>query len=117
MEELDKYLNNFYLDQDKEWILAYQFTKVDDMYGVICYEIQLGPEQVWIYNDFPKDQEKSVGLLKSFIPELDAECKAKQISEGHYHELTSRIKQLKEEYDVVRKKIVDFMKYGLEQEV
>lgn len=114
MEELEKYVNNFYLERDKEYIFVYQFTKVDNKYGLICYEVQLGPEQVWIYNDFPEDQERSIDFLKSFIPELDKECKSKQISEEHYYKLVSRIKELKEEFDIVRKKIVDFMKYGLE---
>ena len=114
MEELDKYLNNFYLERDEECIFVYQFTKIDNRYGVICYEVQLGPEQVWIYNDFPEDQERSIDFLKSFIPELDKDCSSKQISEEHYHELISHIKKLEEEFNVVRKKIVDFVKYVLE---
>lgn len=114
MEELDKYLNKCYIEREKENIFVYKFVKVNNKYGFLCFGAQIKPEEVYVYEDFPYDQEGSIGFIKSFIPELDKECEAKEISEGHYYELTTKISQLHEQQLVVNQQIKNFVKNGLE---
>ena len=117
MEELEKYLNHHYLERDNEYIFVYKFVKVNNQYGFICHEVQVRPDTVYVYDDFPEDQEGSIGFIKSFIPELDDTCIAKEISEGHYYELVSQIEKLNILQNEFQKKVREFVKDGLEKEV
>ena len=114
MKELEKYLNKCYLERDKEGIFVYKFVKVNGKYGLLCSEAQTKPVEVYIYEDFPENQELEIDFLKSFIPELDEACSAKEISEGHYYELISQIAKLKTLQDVFQEKVRGFIKDGLE---
>ena len=115
MEELEKYLNKCYLEHNKNGIFCYKFIKFNEKYGFLFYEIQINPEDVYIYEDFPEDQD--IDFIRSFIPELDKECEAKEISEGHYYELVKQIENLKALQDNVNQQIKSFVKYGLEKKV
>lgn len=110
MEELEKYVNKCYLEYCKDYIFVYKFVKVDGKYGLLCSEAQIDPCETFIYKDFPVDQEGSIGFLKSFIPELDKECNAKEISEDHYYELISKIKILDEAQTILNNRIKNFIK-------
>lgn len=110
MKDLEKHLNRCYLEYGKEYIFVYKFIKVEGRYGLLCSEAQVDPCQVWIYEDFPDDQEGSVGFLESFIPDLNPECEAKEISKGHYLELVSKLEALKIAHDTVNSRIRNFVK-------
>lgn len=117
MEELDKYLNKCYLEKEKDNIFVYKFVKIDGKYGFLCYEAQIKPCEIYIYEDFPDDQEGSIGFIRSFIPELDKECEAKEISEGYYYELVSKIEKLNLLQETVNQQIKNFIKDGLDKEI
>ena len=112
MNELDKYLNHCYWEHNKEFIFIYKLVKVDGKYGLLCHEVQKNPCYAWVYEDFPEDSPE---FLPSFIPELDPECNAKEISEGHYYELTTKITRLKEANEAYENQVKEFINaYGLE---
>ena len=116
MEEIEKYVNSCFLELDKDCVFVYKIIKENDKYGLSCHEVEIRPNHVWVYNDFP--DYDVLNFIKTFIPEFDEECPAKEISEGHYYELVNKINKLKEMQNVVDNAIVNFVKtYGLEQKI
>ena len=122
MEKLENFINHFYLERGKDYILIYKLVKVKERYGLLCYEMQIKPYEIWIYQDFPEDQdfvgEDGYTFLESFIPEIYKDCEAKAISEGHYIELTARIQDLYNKKVAVENQIKNFIEEdGLEQKI
>jgi len=112
MEELENFINHCYLEKGKDYILVYKLVKVKEKYGLLCYEVQTMPYEVWAYEDFPTEKEISeerYDFLGGFIPELDNNCKAKPISEGHYIELITRIQALYEKRLALESQIKSFI--------
>lgn len=112
MEKLEKYLNHCYWEHNKKQILVYKLIKVDGKYGLIFHEAW--NDDIYVYNDFGEDlsSEDLTDYLCSYIPELDSTCISKEISEGHYIELTSRIEKLKKMSEKLKKQINKFIKTG-----
>lgn len=109
MEELEKYLNKYYIESDKDSIFIYKFIKTDDLYGFSVYSVfSDNYYYVTIYEDFP-DQD-DIEYIMSYIPELDSSCQAKEISEEEYYKIARGISSLKELENIVKTKIKDFVK-------
>jgi hypothetical protein len=114
MKSLEEHLNKCYLERDREYVFVYKLIKVNEKYGLRCHEAQKKPAEVWVYEDFPDglDPDPGTGLnfLESFIPELNPECTAKVISEGHYYEVITEIEKMFEIQEEVKQQINQFVK-------
>ena len=121
MEHLENFINHCYLEKGNDHILVYKLVKVKERYGLLCHEVQTMPYEVWVYEDFPTEEEISeegYSFLEGFIPELDDNCEAKPISEGHYIELITRIQVLYEKRLALENQIKNFIEEdGLEQKI
>jgi hypothetical protein len=122
MEKLEKYLSNCYLEKGKDCVLVYKLVKVNEKYGLLCHEAQIKPYEVWIYEDFPQNQdfveENGYTFLESFIPEICKDCEAKAISESHYIELITRIQDLYNKKVTIENQIKSFIEQdGLGEKV
>lgn len=117
MEELEKYLNNCYIERDNGYVFVYKLVKREGHIGLICHETEAKPVFVAVYEDFPEIHSfEDVEFLKSFIPELDNTCNAKVISEEEYYNLTEQINKLYSLQEEQKKRIKDFV-YGLGEKV
>ena len=117
MEELEKYLNNCYIERDNGYVFVYKLVKREDRIGLICHEAEVKPVFVAVYEDFPEIHSfEDVEFLKSFIPELDNTCYARAISEEGYYNLTEQINKLYSFQEEQKKRIKDFV-YGLGEKV
>ena len=122
MKHLEKFINHCYLEKGKDHILVYKLVKVNEKYGLLCHAAQIKPYEVWIYEDFPRNQdfveENGYTFLESFIPEIYKDCEAKAISEGHYIELTTRIQDLYNKQVAIENQIKSFIEEdGLAKEI
>ena len=110
MENLEKYLGKTYQESDEESIFIYRIIKKGGNYGLDCREAQLKPCRVWMYEDISEDNSD---FVKTFIPERDSECIAKEISNERYIELETRLLRLKQQYDTFEEHVKNFLKeYG-----
>ena len=114
MKNLEKYLNECYLERDKAYIFVYRIVKENGKYGLFCHEAQLKPAEVWVYRDFPDESEidpqTGLNFLESFIPELNPECTARPISEDHYYETITKIEKIFEVQEEIKQQINQFVK-------
>ena len=106
MKELEKHLNECYVEREKDCVFVYKLVKVNGQYGLLCHEAQIRPYDVYVYEDFPGND---IEYLKSFIPELNSECKAQLISEGHYYALISEITRIFDIQQVLNNDIKNFV--------
>lgn len=117
MEELEKYLNKCYLENNIDFILVYKLIKRDNKIGLIIHEAGIKPTLVSVYEDFPEIKSfEDIKFLRSFVPELDEECRAKEISEKEYYDLTQQIDKLYSFQKQLKEQIKDFV-YGLGEKV
>ena len=113
METLEKYLNHYYAERGVDYMFIYKIIKENGKFGLLCHDIQMKPEQVWVYQDIPDVidiMDNGLTFLESFIPELNPDCEAKELSEFEYFTLITEIEKAFKLQEDAKSNIIKFIK-------
>lgn len=113
MKNLDRYLGHCYIEVQKDCIFIYKIIKQDEIYGLRCHEVQLGPTRIWVYEDFPEHDivdDNGLIFIETYIPDINPECIAQEISEDFYYSMIKKVEVLYALQEQINDKIKDFVR-------